>query len=96
MGDVLMSPYLGTLLFAGLSPELGNLDKVLAILFFFILSGCIGILRYYIQNKKYGKKAHFLKHKMADQSLPFVPAMILAVVLILIFQDTLFGLFMFS
>lgn len=94
MGDVLTAPYLGTLLFAGLPPSFWVLDKTLAILYFFILSGTIGIVWYFLQNKFYGKKARFLKQKMADQSLPFLPAMILAVLIILIFQKPFFWLFM--
>lgn len=94
MGDVLTAPYLGTLLFAGLPPSFWVLDKTLAILYFFILSGTIGIVWYFLQNKFYGEKARFLKQKMADQSLPFLPAMILAVLIILIFQKPFFWLFM--
>ncbi len=90
IGDVLMAPYLGALLFAGLPVEFGALDKTLAILYFFVLSGVIGLLWYLVQNRFYGKKAKFLKSNLAEQSLPFVPAMIVAVVLILVFQDALF------
>lgn len=95
MGDVLTAPYLGTLLFAWLPASFGNLDKTLAVLYFFVLSGIIGMLWFFLQNKCYGKKARFLKQKMADQSLPFLPAMILAVFVILIFQKSLFWFFMF-
>lgn len=95
MGDVLTAPYLWTLLFAGLSQSFGSLDKMLAVLYFFVFSGIIGIVWFFFQNICYGKKARFLKQKMADQSLPFLPAMILAVLVILIFQKPLFWFFMF-
>lgn len=90
MGDVLMAPYLGALLFAGLPVAFGALDRTLAILYFFVLSGVIGLFRYLVQNRWYGKKAKFLKAGLAEQSLPFVPAMIVAVVVILVLQDSLF------
>ena len=91
--DVILAPYLWTLLFCGLPTEMLFIDKILAAAFFLIFTWIIGLLRFLIQNKNYGKKAHFLKHHMANNSLPLVPAMILAVVIILIFQEYLFWYF---
>lgn len=91
--DVILAPYLWTLLFCGLPTEMLFIDKILAAAFFLLLTWIIGLLRFLIQNKNYGKKAHFLKYRMANNSLPLVPAMILAVVIILIFQEYLFWYF---
>lgn len=91
--DVILAPYLWTLLFCGLPTEMLFIDKILAAAFFLLFTWIIGLLRFLIQNKNYGKKAHFLKHHMANNSLPLVPAMILAVVIILIFQEYLFWYF---
>lgn len=86
--DVLMSPYLWTLLFTGIY-SMTTIDKILLILYFFIFSWLIGLVWYAIQNKAYGRKAKFLKKELAEQSLPLVPSMILAVVFILIFKRAL-------
>lgn len=91
--DVILAPYLWTVLFCGLPTEMLFIDKILAAAFFLLFTWIIGLLRFLIQNKSYGKKAHFLKHRMANNSLPLVPAMILAVVIILIFQEYLFWYF---
>ena len=91
--DVILAPYLWTVLFCGLPTEMLFIDKILAAAFFLLFTWIIGLLRFLIQNKSYGKKAHFLKHRMANNSLPLVPAMILAVVIILIFQVDLFWYF---
>lgn len=91
--DVILAPYLWTLLFCGLSTEMLFIDKILAAAFFLLFTWIIGLLRFLIQNKNYGKKANFLKHRMANNSLPLVPAMILAIVIILIFQEYLFWYF---
>lgn len=91
--DVILAPYLWTLLFCGLPTEMLFIDKILAAAFFLLFTWIIGLLRFLIQNKSYDKKAHFLKHRMANNSLPLVPAMILAVVIILIFQEYLFWYF---
>lgn len=91
--DVILAPYLWTLLFCGLPTEMLFIDKILAAAFFLLFTWIIGLLRFLIQNKNYGKKAHFLKYRMANNSLPLVPAMILAVVIILIFQEYLFWYF---
>ena len=95
MGDVLMAPYLGTLLFAGIGNRGDVLQEVGIILIFFVLSGSIGIFRFILQNKIFRKKADFLSPKMTEQSVPFLPAMILAVVFILLFQNALSSLFSF-
>ena len=95
MGDVLIAPYLGTLLFAGIGNRGDALQGVGIILIFFVLSGSIGIFRFILQNKIFRKKADFLSPKMTEQSVPFLPAMILAVVLILLFQNALSSLFSF-
>lgn len=93
--DVIISPYLGGLLYAGLSHQLSTLDQVLAFLFFLTLSWGIWLVWYFIQTKLYQKKATFLSQKMADQAVPFLPAMILWVAVILIFQEKFFSLFWF-
>ena len=93
--DVIISPYLGGLLYAGLNHQLSTLDQVLAFLFFLTLSWGIWLVWYFIQTKLYQKKATFLSQKMADQAVPFLPAMILWVAVILIFQEKFFSLFWF-
>ena len=94
--DILTSPYLWTLLFAGLSSWVWGLDKTLAILYFLIFSGIIGLIWYMIQSMQHNKRARrFLNAKIANQSLPLLPSMVIAVIIILIYQDTLFWLFMF-
>ena len=95
MGDELIATYLGTLLFAGIGNRGDVLQGVGIILIFFVLSGSIGIFRFILQNKIFRKKADFLSPKMTEQSVPFLPAMILAVVLILLFQNALSSLFLF-
>ena len=95
MGDVLIAPYLGTLLFAGIGNRGDVLQGVGLILIFFVLSGSIGIFRFILQNKIFRKKADFLSSKMTEQSVPFLPAMILAVEFILLFQNALSSLFSF-
>lgn len=95
-GDVLLAPYLGALLFSGLGTQLLFVDKILASSFFLLFTGVVWIVWFLIQNKSYGKKAHFLKHRMANNSLPLVPAMIIAVVLILICQTHLFEFHFFG
>jgi len=94
--DIITSPYLWTLLFAGLHSWVGGLDKTLAVLYFLIISGIIGLVWYALQSLRQNKRARrFLNAKIANQSLPLLPSMVMAVVIILIFQDTLFWLFMF-
>ena len=49
-----------------------------------------------IQSMQHNKRARrFLNAKIANQSLPLLPSMVIAVIIILIYQDTLFWLFMF-
>lgn len=96
VGDILMAPYLWTLLFAWLAPGIWWLDKTLAVLYFLIFSGCIGLIRFFLQSTQNKKRAHrFLNAKIANQSLPLLPSMVIAVIIILLYQDTLFWLFMF-
>ncbi len=93
--DVILAPYLWMLLFCGLPAEMLFIDKILASSLFLLFTGIIGLLRFLIQNRTYGKKANFLKHhRMVNNSLPLVPAMILAVVIILVLQDNLFWFFL--
>ena len=90
LGDVIMSPYLGTLLFTGVSNY--NAEYLFFyILFFLILTGIIGILFFIIQNKVLKKKADFLDNdEMEDNTLPLIPAMILSTVIMLVFQTSLY------
>lgn len=70
---------------------MGGLDKTLAVLYFLIISGIIGLVWYALQSLRQNKRARrFLNAKIANQSLPLLPSMVMAVVIILIFQDTLF------
>lgn len=94
-GDVIIAPYLGALLYAGLPISMGTLDRTLVFLFFLTISWGIGILRYLIQNKYYQSKASFLSPKMADQAVPFLPAMILGVAIMIVYHNSLFSLFGF-
>ena len=94
--DILVSPYLWTLLFAGLWSWFWVLDQILAILYFLIFTWCIGMLRYFLQTKKQTRRAYrFLNAKIANQSLPLLPSMVIAVALILVFKETLFRLIVF-
>ena len=52
-------------------------------------------MRYAFQNKLWNKKATFLTKKMADQAVPFLPAMILGMVVVLIAHEWLFKVFGF-
>jgi hypothetical protein len=53
-----------------------------------ILTGAIGIIFFIIQNKVLKKKASFLNNnQMEENTLPLIPAMILATAIMLIFQD---------
>lgn len=94
MGDVLLAPYLGSLIFVALQNINQRHIKVLILLFFLVISGIIWIIRYFIQNQYYKKKADFLPEEMAAQSLPFLPSMIIAAGIVIIFQDFLVHLIM--
>lgn len=76
MGDVIIAPYLGMILGVEMSKKV-TVDQMMMFIFFLLVSGGIGILRYAVQNKIFAKKATFLSQKMADQAVPFLPAMIL-------------------
>jgi len=67
-------------------PTIQRIHEFQHILFiaFLVFSAIIGVLRYEVQNKHYDKKATFLTNKMAEQSLPLLPAMILGLVVVLI------------
>lgn len=52
-------------------------------------------MRYGFQNKLWNKKASFLTKKMADQAVPFLPAMILGMVVVLVAHEWLFKVFGF-
>lgn len=92
--DILVSPYLWTLLFAWLWGWFWVLDQILAILYFLIISWFIGILRYFLQTKQQTRRAYrFLNARIAKQSLPLLPSMVMAVIIVLLFKETLFWLF---
>lgn len=95
MGDVIIAPFLGTLFFGALPSDLIIIDQVMLFLFFLTLSGFIGIIWYIIQNKLLSHKPSFLPKAMAQQGVPFLPAMILAVVIIIVFQAQFLALFKF-
>ncbi len=94
MGYLIMSPYIWTLLFVWVSSH--NSEYLyFYVLFFLILTGAIGIIFFIIQNKVLKKKASFLNNnQMEENTLPLIPAMILATAIMLIFQDWLFELVM--
>ena len=60
-----------------------------------MISGAIGIIRYGLQNKLWNKKASFLSKKIADQAVPFLPAMILGMAIVLTAHNWLFKIFGF-
>ena len=94
--DILMSPYLWSLLFAWLWTWLWTLDQILAILYFLIFSWIIWIIWYFLQTKQQTRRARrFLNEKLANQSLPLLPSMVLAVFIIIVFKDTLFWMLVF-
>ena len=72
-----------------------TIDKIMLFIFFLMISGAIGIIRYGLQNKLWNKKASFLTKKMADQAVPFLPAMILGITIVLIAHDWIFKVFGF-
>ena len=90
MGDLIISPYIWTLLFVWVSSH--NSEYLyFYVLFFLILTGAIGIIFFIIQNRVLKKKASFLNNnQMEENTLPLIPAMILATAIMLIFQDWLF------
>ena len=71
------------------------IDRMMVFVFFLVVSGAIGLVRYGFQNKLWNKKASFLTKKMADQAVPFLPAMILGMVVVLIAHEWLFKVFGF-
>ena len=94
--DIMVAPYLWTLLFSWIGPWMWWLDQALAVLYFLIFSGIVGIIRYFLQTKQQTKRAHrFLSVKIANQSLPLLPSMVISVVVIIIFKETLFWLSIF-
>jgi prepilin signal peptidase PulO-like enzyme (type II secretory pathway) len=94
--DILMSPYLWTLLFAWLWAWFWTLDRILAILYFLIFSGIVWIIWYYLQTKQQTKRAYrFLNAKIANQSLPLLPSMVISMFIIILFKETLFSLVIF-
>lgn len=95
MGDVIVAPFLGTLFFGALPSGLILIDQVMLFLLFLTLSGAIGIIWYGIQNKLFSHKPTFLPKAMAQQGVPFLPAMILAVALIMVFQSYFLAFFRF-
>ena len=82
--DVIVAPYLWILLRTGALEYTLEIDKLILFIAFLVFSAIIGVLRYEVQNKHYDKKATFLTNKMAEQSLPLLPAMILGLVVVLI------------
>lgn len=94
-GDVIVAPYLGILLGAWTPNTMLTIDKIMLFIFFLMISGAIGIIRYGLQNKLWNKKASFLSKKMADQAVPFLPAMILGITIVLIAHNWLFKIFGF-
>lgn len=95
MWDVIIAPYLWAILYAGLPRDTIIIDKAFAFVLFLLLSSSIGLIWYFVQNKIYQKKATFLSQKMADRAVPFLPAMILGVVVVIIAQKYLFNFFWF-
>ena len=93
--DVIMAPYLGLLLWAGMPQGMLIIDRMMVFVFFLVISGAIGLVRYGFQNKLWNKKASFLTKKMADQAVPFLPAMILGMVVVLVAHEWLFKVFGF-
>ena len=71
------------------------IDRMMVFVFFLMISGAIGLVRYGFQNKLWNKKATFLTNKMAEQSLPLLPAMILGMVVVLVAHEWLFKVFGF-
>lgn len=88
--DVFISPYIGTLLFIGISSS--NKEFIyFYVLFFLIITSLIWILFFLLQNKIIKKKATFLENEeMQENTLPLIPAMIISTVIMLIFQSTMF------
>ena len=71
------------------------IDRMMVFVFFLMISGAIGLARYGFQNKLWNKKASFLTKKMVDQAVPFLPAMILGMVVVLVAHEWLFKVFGF-
>lgn len=94
MGDVIIAPYLGLLLGVAMVDKV-FVDQWMMFIFFLFVSAGIGLLRYLFQNKLFAKKASFLSKKMADQAVPFLPAMILWVVCVILAHQWFFSLFGF-
>lgn len=93
MGDVIVAPFLGTILYWTLPVNIILLDKVLFFLLFLTMSGGIGIIWYLIQNQYLAYRPTFLPKNIANQGLPFLPAMIITLVIIVIFQSEFLAFF---
>lgn len=95
MWDLIFSPYLGVLLYMGVSTT--NVEELFcAVLMFFMFTSIIWIFVYIIQNIIIGKKANFLSKEMADRALPLVPSMSIALAIVILCHGEIFNFLMKS
>lgn len=90
MWDLIISPYLWVLLYIWVTTSYME-ELFCAVLIFFILTSIFWMLFYLIQNIILWKKADFLSNKMADKSLPLVPSMVLALVVVILWHEMFFN-----
>lgn len=90
MGDVIISPYLWTLLYIWLSTT--NVEELYFwVLMFFVLTGFSWVFVYVIKNVILNQKAEFLSKNMADNALPLIPSMMLSLVVVIICHNVMFN-----
>ena len=91
MWDLLISPYLGALLYMWIwSSSMYTEELFCSVLLFFIFTSIFWFLVYLIQNVLLDKKADFLSNEMAEKSLPLVPSMVLALLVVIIWHKVFF------
>lgn len=92
MWDLIISPYLGVLLYIWIKSHLIYTEELFcSVLLFFIFTSIFWLLFYVILNVILGKKADFLSNEMADRSLPLVPSMVLSLLVVILWHHVFFN-----
>ena len=88
MGDVMVAPYLALLL-SFFFPQAGMQEVFLLLMLFLVIAGIVALFHYLIQIKGFKSYSSDLDPELAPQALPFLPAMLVAGLLLIIWGEKL-------
>ncbi len=86
LGDVMVAPYLAVLL-SFFFPQAGVQEVFLLLMLFLVIAGILALLHYLIQIKLFNSTARDLDPELAPQALPFLPAMLVAGLLLIFWGE---------